>query len=67
MPEPCNQIIYRDYGWKIPCAHIRGCCPIHDLKASPPTSTQGAGGATSPQKAAAPPAPTLFEPHEGWT
>ena len=68
MVEPCNRLIYAGYGFRYPCAHIRGCCPIHNLK---PAATSGPiivaadepGALTPPTGTTtpAPPAPTLFE------
>jgi hypothetical protein len=65
-PEPCNQIIYRDYGWKIPCANVRPC-PIHDLtnSASLARSDAEQAGGDPPSKPHSPPALPLFEPDRG--
>jgi len=32
--EPCNVIVVRDYGYKVPCAQLRPC-PIHGRKPVP--------------------------------
>jgi len=67
MVEPCNRLIYAGFGFRYPCTHIRGCCPIHNL----PVATSGPiivaadeseallppTGTTTP----APPALSLFE------
>ena len=68
MVEPCNRPIHAGFGFRYPCAYIRGCCPIHDVKlaaasgpitvaADEPEALLPPTGTTTP----APPAPTLFE------
>ena len=68
MPEPCNRPIHAGFGFRYPCAHIRGCCPIHDRKlvtasgpiivaADEPGALTPPTGTTTP----APPALSLFE------
>ena len=68
MIEPCNRPIYAGFGFRYPCAHIRGCCPIHDRKlaatsgpiivaADEPEALLPPTGTTTP----VPPALSLFD------
>ena len=58
MVEPCNRMLYLGHGYRIPCAHIKGCCPLHNLKpVSKPEALLPPRERTTP----APPALSLFE------
>ena len=63
MPERCGKLVYAGHGYRIPCAHLKGFCPEHDLsnkdsKASPHAPTSA--GDTS-RAGSVSPAPPLFK------